>query len=96
MRRRALLTTLASATWTMVVALTNHADAMTIGARLGVLSTTVPTQVEPTGGLCGRRRGCWGRPYYQSPPPYAYYSYRPWPYYNYFLGSGWPSYGLYR
>jgi hypothetical protein len=32
------------------------------------------------------RRSCLRRPYYQSPPPYAYY--RPYPYYNYFYGSG--------
>jgi hypothetical protein len=96
MRRHALPTALASATLTMVVALTNHASAMTIGARLGVLGTTATTQVERVGGWCGARRGCLGRPYYQTTQPYAYYSYRPWPYYNYFLGSGWPSYGWYR
>jgi hypothetical protein len=72
----------------------NPAHALSVGAQLGVLSATAPTQVQQT-GWCSRR-GCLGRPYYQSPPPYAYYSYRPWPYYNYFFGSGWSSYGIYR
>jgi hypothetical protein len=96
MRRPTLAAALAVATLTIAVALTSRANAMTIGVRLGVLSTTATTDVERAGGWCGGRRGCWGRPYSQSPQPYAYYSYRPWPYYNYFLGSGWPSYGWYR
>lgn len=96
MRRHALPTALASGTLTMVMALTNHASAMTIDARLAVLGTAATIHVERAGGWCGGRRSCWGRPYYQSTQPYAYYSYRPWPYYNYFLGSGWSSYGVYR
>ena len=96
MQRNALPSALASATLTMVVALTNHASAMTIDPGLDVLSTTVTTQVERARGWCGAQRGCWGRPHYHPPQPYAYHSYRPWPYYNYFLGSGWPSYGWYR
>jgi hypothetical protein len=93
MRGPTLPAALAIATLTMAVVFTSRASAVTIGA---VLSTTASPQVERAGGWCGERRGCWGRPYHHSPQPYAYYSYRPWPYYNYFLGSGWPSYGWYR
>jgi hypothetical protein len=96
MRKYALSATLAGAMLATAVSLPNQALAMTVGARLGILSATAPTQLEQAGGWCGGRRGCWGRPYYQSPPPYAYYSYRPWPYYNNFWGSGWSTYGFYR
>jgi hypothetical protein len=95
----ALSAVLGSAMLAAAVSLPNQASAMTVGAPLGILSATAPTQLEQAGGWCGGRRGCWGRPYYQGPPPpppYAYYSYRPWPYYNYFLGSGWSTYGWYR
>jgi hypothetical protein len=90
MRQYAFSLVLASAVLATAVSLPNQASAMTLDA----IGATARTQVEQA-GWCGRR-GCLGRPYYQSPPPYAYYSYRPWPYYNYFLGSGWPSYGWYR
>ena len=91
MRKCALSAVLASVMLTTGVSLPNQANGMTIS----ILSGTAPAQIERA-GWCGGRRGCLGRPYYQSPPPYAYYSYRPWPYYNYFLGSGWPTYGWYR
>jgi hypothetical protein len=90
MRQYAFSLVLASAMLAMAMSLPNQASAMTLYA----FGATSGTQVEQA-GWCGRR-GCLGRPYYQSPPPYAYYSYRPWPYYNYFLGSGWPTYGWYR
>jgi hypothetical protein len=90
MRNAAFSLVLASAMLAAAVSVPNQASAMTLDA----LRATAGTQVEQA-GWCGRR-GCLGRPYYQSPPAYAYYSYRPWPYYNYFLGSGWPSYGWYR
>ena len=91
MRKCALSAVLASVMLTTGVSLPNQANGMTIS----ILSGTAPAQIEQA-GWCGGRRGCLGRSYYQSPPPYAYYSYRPWPYYNYFLGSGWPTYGWYR
>jgi hypothetical protein len=96
MRKYVLSAVLANATLATAVSLPHQAHGMPIGAPLGILSTTAPTQV----GWCSPRRGCLGRPYYQNyeaPPPYAYYwNYRPFPYYNYFLGSGWPSYGWYK
>jgi hypothetical protein len=94
MRKYILSAALASATLAAAVSLPDQANAMTIG----VLSVTAPTQLEQA-GWCGARRACLGRPYYRSyeaPPPYAYWNYRPFPYYNYFLGSGWPSYGWYK
>jgi hypothetical protein len=94
-RKYALAAVLAGAMSATVVSLPNQASGMTIGAPIGILSAAPPTRIEQIGGWCGGRHGCWGRPYYQS-PPYAYYSYRPWPYYNYFSGSGWPTYGWYR
>jgi hypothetical protein len=93
-RKHAVATTLAGMILTAAASSPDPAHAMSVGAQLGVLSATAPAQVEQA-GWCGRR-GCLGRPYYQNPPPYAYYSYRPWPYYNYFFGSGWSSYGVYR
>jgi hypothetical protein len=92
MWKYALSGAITSAMLVTAVSVPNQADAMTIG----ILGAAAPTQLEQTGGWCDARRGCLGRPYYQSPPPYAYYSYRPWPYYNYFLGSGWPTYGWYK
>jgi hypothetical protein len=94
MRKQAVAAVLAGALMTTAVSSPNQAHAMSAGAQLGVLSAEAPTQVEQA-GWCGRR-GCLGRPYYHSPPPYAYYPSRPWPYYNYFFGSGWSSYGVYR
>jgi hypothetical protein len=89
MRKCALSVVLANA-MLAVVSLPNQASAMTVG-----ILTAAPTDLEQA-GWCSARRGCLGRPYYQSPPPYAYYSYRPWPYYNYFYGSGWSTYGFYK
>jgi hypothetical protein len=94
MRKYAVAATFSGAMFAMAVGSPNLARAMSVDARFGVLSATAVTQVEQA-GWCGRR-GCLGRSYYQSPPPYAYYTYRPWPYYNYFLGSGWSTYGVYR
>jgi hypothetical protein len=94
MRNDAVSAVLAGAISATAVSLPNQACGMTLDASLGVLKAAATTQPEQA-GWCGRR-GCLGRPYYQSPPPYAYYSYRPWPYYNYFLGSDWPTYGWYR
>ena len=92
--RKHTVVTLFIVIFTMAVSLPNPALSMSVGAQLGVLSVTTPTQVQHA-GWCGRR-GCLRRPYYQSPPPDAYHSYRPWPFYNYFFGSGWLSYGVYR
>jgi hypothetical protein len=97
MRKYALpAAVLASGMLATTVSLPNQANAMTIGALLGILGASAPTQLEQAGGRCGGRRGCLGRPYYQSPLPYAYYSDRPWPYYNYFMGNAWPTYGFYK
>jgi hypothetical protein len=96
MWKYALSMVLPSAILATAVSLPNQARGMTIGASIAILRATPPAQLEQAGAWCGGRRGCWGRPYYQS-PPYAYWNYyRPWPYYNYFLGSGWSTYGLYR
>jgi hypothetical protein len=94
MRKRPVALTLAGVILATSVRSPHPAHAMIVGAQLSILSATALTQVQRA-GWCGRR-GCLGRPYYQSPPPYAYYSYRPWPYYNYFFGSGWSTYGVYR
>ena len=94
MRKRPVAPALAGVILATSVSSSHPAHAMIVGAQLSILSATALTQVQRA-GWCGRR-GCLGRPYYQSPPPYAYYSYRPWPYYNYFFGSGWSSYGVYR
>jgi hypothetical protein len=90
--RNALSAVLASATLVTLVGLPNQADALT---PLGILNATAPPQLEKV-GWCDPRRSCLRQPYYQSPPPYAYYSYRPYPYYNYFYGSGWATYGVYK
>jgi hypothetical protein len=89
--RRCILSVVLANAMLAVVSLPNHASAMTVG----ILSATARADLEQA-GWCSARRGCLGRPYYQNPPPYAYYSYRPWPYYNYFYGSGWSTYGLYK
>jgi hypothetical protein len=94
MRNYAVAATIAGAVLMTAVNSPRPALAMSVDAQLRVLSATAATQVEQA-GWCGRR-GCLGRPYYQSPPPYAYHSYRPWPYYSYFPGSGWTSYGVWR
>jgi hypothetical protein len=94
MRKRPVAPALAGVILATSVSSSHPAHAMIVGAQLSILSATALTQVQRT-GWCGRR-GCLGRPYYQSPPPYAYYSYRPWPHYNYFFGSGWSTYGVYR
>jgi hypothetical protein len=94
MRKHSVAAPLAGAILATAVSSPNPAHAMSPGSQLGILSAAAPTKVEQT-GWCSRR-GCLARPYYQSPPPYGYYSYRPWPYYNYFFGSGWSSYGVYR
>jgi hypothetical protein len=94
MRKRPVAPALAGVILATSVSSPHPAHAMIVGAQLSILSATALTQVQRA-GWCGRR-GCLGRPYYQSPPPYAYYSYRPWPYYNYFFGSGWSTYGVYR
>jgi hypothetical protein len=96
MQKNAVSTVFAGAMLATAVSLPNQASGVTLDPSLGVLGATAPTQLEQAGGWCNARRGCLGRPYYQSPPPYAYYSYRPWPYYNYFFGSGWSTYGLYK
>jgi hypothetical protein len=87
--RNALSAGLAS-TLVTLVGLPNHAEALT---PLGILNATAPSQLEKV-GWCDPRRSCLRRPYYESPPPYAYY--RPYPYYNYFYGSGWATYGVYK
>jgi hypothetical protein len=94
MRKHPVAPALAGVLLATSVSSPHPAHAMIVGAQLSILSATALTQVQRA-GWCGRR-DCLGRPYYQSPPPYAYYSYRPWPYYNYFFGSGWSSYGVYR
>jgi hypothetical protein len=94
MRKRPVAPALAGVILATSVSSSHPAHAMIVGAQLSILSARALTQVQRA-GWCGRR-GCLGRPYYQSPPPYAYYSYRPWPYYNYFFGSGWSTYGVYR
>jgi hypothetical protein len=78
----------------MAMGLPNQAAGMSLDPSLGVLSATGTKQAKQA-AWCGRR-ACLGRSYYQSPPPYAYYSYRPWPYSSYFFGSGWATYGFYK
>ena len=62
MRQYAFSLALASAMLATVVSLPNQASAMTLDA----LGAAARTQVEQA-GWCGRR-GCLGRPYYQSAP----------------------------
>ena len=73
---------------TTAVGLPNPAHAMSVGAQLGVLSATTPTQVQLR---MVRPARLLEASLLSVSPPYAYYSYRPWPYYNYFFGSGWSS-----
>jgi hypothetical protein len=67
MRKRPVAPTLAGVILATSVSSPHPAHAMIVGAQLSILSATALTQVQRA-GWCGRR-GCLGRPYYQSPPP---------------------------
>jgi hypothetical protein len=54
-----------------------------------ILSTAVSLPNQANAATIGAQNAKLWRSYYQS-PPYVNYSYRRWPYYNYFLG--WPTY----
>jgi hypothetical protein len=64
--------------------------ALSVVLASAILPTPVGLPNQANATTIGAQNAKLWRSYYQS-PPFAHYSYRPWPYYNYFLG--WPTYG---